>query len=137
MVPQAGEALLREHVFVHLQRPADKLGALIAMTGKLYALSLGLIAEDNADALSSHEALLPGSLLAKFVADKLAEALSLFKRQARAPDLAARMHLSSLPPKVPSPGNCIWALATAQSPWIGAFICVQIPWDPSWFAGAH
>jgi hypothetical protein len=51
------------------------------MAGKLYALALGLIAEDNADALSSHEALLPGSLLAKFVADKLGEALAVFKRQ--------------------------------------------------------
>ena len=91
-VPQAGEALLREHVFVHLQRPADKLGALLAMAGKLYALALGLVAEDNPDALSSHEALLPGSLLAKFVADKLAEALAAFKRQARAPLCAGRAH---------------------------------------------
>lgn len=68
-------------MFVHLPRPADKLAALLAMTGKLYALAAGLVAEDNADALSSHEALLPGQLLAKFAADKLAEALAVFRRQ--------------------------------------------------------
>ncbi len=68
-------------MFVHLPRPADKLAALLAMTGKVYALAAGLVAEDSADALSAHEALLPGQLLAKFTADKLAEALVVFRRQ--------------------------------------------------------
>ena len=81
MCLQAGEKLLREHVFVHAERPADKLNALIGMTGKLFALVAGLCGEDNADAMSHHEVLLPGALLAKFVSDKLAEALSIFRRQ--------------------------------------------------------
>lgn len=81
MCLQAGEKLLREHVFVHVERPADKLNALIGMTGKLFALVAGLCGEDNADAMSHHEVLLPGALLAKFVSDKLAEALSIFRRQ--------------------------------------------------------
>ena len=78
---QAGEVLLREHVFIHLERPIDKLNALIAMTGKLFALVADLCGEDNADALSHHEALLPGTLLSKFVSDKLAECLDAVKRQ--------------------------------------------------------
>ena len=80
---QAGEMLLREYVLIHLSQPADKLQALLSMTAKLFAIAAGLCAEDNADALSSHEALLPGSLLSKFMADKLAECLSIFKRQVR------------------------------------------------------
>ena len=81
---QAGEALLREHVFLHLSRPIDKLNALIAMTAKLFAMVAGLCAEDNADALSSHEVLLPGTLLSKFAGDKLADCLAAFKRQVMA-----------------------------------------------------
>ena len=82
---QAGEVLLREHVFIHVERPLDKLNALIAMTGKLFALVADLCGEDNADALSHHEVLLPGTLLSKFVSDKLAECLAIFKRQVRRP----------------------------------------------------
>ncbi|CAL8465768.1 g5304 [Coccomyxa elongata] len=78
---QAGEMLLREYVLIHLSQPADKLQALLSMTAKLFAVAAGLCTEDNADALSSHETLLPGSLLSKFMADKLAECLSIFKRQ--------------------------------------------------------
>ena len=79
---QAGEMLLREHVLIHLDHAADKLNALLAMTAKLFSLAAGLCADDNADALSHHEALLPGALLSKFMADKLAECLAVFKRQA-------------------------------------------------------
>lgn len=73
--------LLREHILIHVERPLDKLNALIAMTGKLFALVADLCGEDNADALSHHEVLLPGTLLSKFVSDKLAECLAIFKRQ--------------------------------------------------------
>lgn len=64
-----------------MERPLDKLNALIAMTGKLFSLVADLCGEDNADALSHHEVLLPGTLLSKFVSDKLAECLAIFKRQ--------------------------------------------------------
>lgn len=79
---QAGEMLLREHVMIHLAHAGDKLNALLSMTAKLFSLAAGLCTDDNADALSHHEALLPGALLSKFMADKLAECLALFKRQA-------------------------------------------------------
>ena len=54
--------------------------------GKLLALVAGLCGEDNADALSHHEVLLPGALLSKFVSDKLAECLANFKRQVSSPN---------------------------------------------------
>ena len=54
--------------------------------GKLLALVAGLCGEDNADALSHHEVLLPGALLSKFVSDKLAECLAIFKRQVSPPN---------------------------------------------------
>ena len=59
---QVGEALLAEYVFIHLDpaRPADKLNLLVAMLHKLYALVCGACAEDNPDALTHHEILLPG-----------------------------------------------------------------------------
>ena len=72
---------MREHIFIHAERPADKLGMLVAMLGKLLALVAGLCGEDNADALSHHEVLLPGALLSKFISDKLAECLAVFERQ--------------------------------------------------------
>ena len=72
---------MREHIFIHAERPADKLGMLMAMMGKLLALVAGLCGEDNADALSHHEVLLPGALLSKFISNKLAECLAVFERQ--------------------------------------------------------
>jgi DNA-directed RNA polymerase beta subunit len=81
---QAGEMLLREHIFIHLMHGHDKLATLLAMSAKLLALVGGLCCEDNADALSHHEVLLPGTLLSKFMSDKLAECLDIFKRQVRA-----------------------------------------------------
>lgn len=54
---------------------------LLAMTAKLFALVADMCGEDNADALSHHEVLLPGTLLSKFMSDKLSECLHTFKRQ--------------------------------------------------------
>ncbi|KAK9824626.1 hypothetical protein WJX72_011831 [[Myrmecia] bisecta] len=76
---QVGEYLLANYVFIHLEQPGDKLGLLIAMLHKLYALVSGLCCEDNPDALTHHEILLPGHLLQKFMKDKLEEALGIFK----------------------------------------------------------
>lgn len=78
-----GQQLLREFVFVHLSRPTEKLNLLLAMLQKLYALVAGVCAEDNPDALTHHEILLPGQLLCKFLQDKLAENLQLFKSHVR------------------------------------------------------
>lgn len=74
---------MREHLFVHLEHPLDKLNLLLAMLHKLYALVGGQCSEDNPDALTHHEILLPGQLLCKFLQDKLQECLEIFKAQAR------------------------------------------------------
>ena len=59
---QAGMQLLREHVFIHLEHPADKLNLLLAMLNKLFALASGECCEDNPDALTHHEVCM-GTLL--------------------------------------------------------------------------
>ena len=38
---QIGEIVMRKFVFIHLERPADKLNLLVAMMQKLYALVSG------------------------------------------------------------------------------------------------
>lgn len=76
---QAGEHLLRHYVFIHLSKPADKLNLLVQMLHKLYALVNSNCCEDNSDALTHHEVLLPGHLLLKFVKEKLEDCLLLLK----------------------------------------------------------
>ena len=61
-----GEQLLRELIFVHLSRPADKFALLILMLRKLYALASGSCQGDNPDSLLHQEVLLPGHLLQQF-----------------------------------------------------------------------
>lgn len=53
------------------------------MLHKLYALVNGQCCEDNPDALTHHEILLPGHLLMKFAKDKLEECLLGFKEQVK------------------------------------------------------
>lgn len=53
------------------------------MLGKLYALVGGVCAEDNPDALTHHELLLPGHLLMKFLREKLEDCLGVFKDMIR------------------------------------------------------
>ena len=74
---------MREHLFVHLEHPLDKLNLLLAMIHKLYALVGGQCCDDNPDALTHHEIMLPGQLLCKFLQDKLQECLEMFRAQAR------------------------------------------------------
>jgi hypothetical protein len=69
-------------VFIHLDRPADKLGLLLQMLHKLYALVNQQCCEDNPDALTHHELLLPGHLLAKFAKEKLEDCLGAVKEAA-------------------------------------------------------
>ena len=80
---QVGQQLMREYIFLHLDQPLDKLNLLLAMLQKLYALAGGQCSEDNPDALTHHEVLLPGQLLCKFLQDKLQECLEIFKAQVR------------------------------------------------------
>jgi hypothetical protein len=53
------------YIFIHLDKPSDKLALLLQMLHKLYALVNQQCCEDNPDALTHHELLLPGHLLAK------------------------------------------------------------------------
>lgn len=55
LAAQIGEVVLRNFVFVHLERPADKLQLLLAMMHKLYAMITRQCCDDNPDALIHHE----------------------------------------------------------------------------------
>ena len=46
---------MRKFIFIHLERPADKLNLLVAMMHKLYAMVSGQCMDDNPDALIHHE----------------------------------------------------------------------------------
>ncbi len=72
---RAGELLLERFIFVHLSSPRDKFELLVVMLRKLYAFVAGTAAEDNADALTNQELLLPGHLYCMFLKEKLAELL--------------------------------------------------------------
>ncbi|MEW5309998.1 MAG: hypothetical protein WDW38_001834 [Sanguina aurantia] len=74
-----GLYLLDKFVFTHLSEPSDKLQMLLQMLHKLYALVNSACCEDNADALSHHEVLLPGHLLMKFLKEKLEDCMLGFK----------------------------------------------------------
>jgi DNA-directed RNA polymerase I subunit RPA2 len=78
---QIGEKVLKDFVFTHLQSPESKFELLVQMLLKLYALVNFQCCEDNADALSHHEILLPGQLLAKFFKERVEEGLSEFAQQ--------------------------------------------------------
>lgn len=77
---QVGEYLLRENLFIHLDKSADKLQLGIHMLLKLYALANGVCGEDNPDALTHHEVLLPGHLLLKFLREQLEVNLDIIKQ---------------------------------------------------------
>lgn len=74
-----GQKLLREYVFIHLEKPGDKLQLLLAMLNKLYALVNRQCHEDNPDALTHHEVLLPGHLMLKFVKECMQDFLEAMK----------------------------------------------------------
>ena len=68
---EVGEDLLRDNLFIHLNQDGDKLNLAVQMLLKLYALANRQCSDDNADALTHHELLLPGHLLLKFVKEQL------------------------------------------------------------------
>jgi len=77
----AGDFLLRNYLFIHLENGSDKLSVAYQMLLKLYALANGQCCEDNPDALTHHEVLLPGHLLLKFLREQLETCLDLFRQQ--------------------------------------------------------
>ncbi|EFN59491.1 hypothetical protein CHLNCDRAFT_138110, partial [Chlorella variabilis] len=92
---QVGEQLLRDLLFIHLDQPADKLQLTVQMLLKLYALADRQCGEDNPDALTHHEVLLPGHLLLKVLREQLETALEAFRQQVRR-DLDTRPEVVNL-----------------------------------------
>lgn len=82
--PQVGEKLLSKCCFVHLESGIDKFSLLLEMLHKLYALVNLQCCEDNPDALTHHEILLPGDLLQKKFVDRVEQILSEIGQQVRA-----------------------------------------------------
>ena len=71
----AGKLLILRYFFVHTDKFQEKLECLLHMMRKLFCFAEGKCSQDNADALSSHELLLPGHLLTMILKEKLDEAL--------------------------------------------------------------
>lgn len=80
---EVGVELVRDNLFVHLEEGLDKLNLAYQMVSKLYALVNGQCAEDNPDALTHQEALLPGHLLLKFMREQFEVCLESIKDQVR------------------------------------------------------
>ncbi|KAG1670388.1 hypothetical protein FOA52_000148 [Chlamydomonas sp. UWO 241] len=76
---EVGQELLRQYIFTHLDHAADKMQLLLHMLHKLFALVNSACCEDNPDACTHHELLLPGHLLVKFIKEKLEDCLGLVK----------------------------------------------------------
>lgn len=74
------EAVLKDYIFVHLEKKHEKFNLLIFMLQKLYALVDQTASPDNADALQYQEALLPGHLITVFLKDRLQDWLRKSKR---------------------------------------------------------
>ncbi|KAK9124857.1 hypothetical protein Scep_013703 [Stephania cephalantha] len=68
-----GASVLRNYIFVHLQKDDEKYNLLIFMLQKLFALVDHTAAPDNLDALQNQEVLLPGHLIAIYLKEKLQE----------------------------------------------------------------
>ena len=71
----AGEVIMHRYICVHLASSLDKFQCLLFMLRKLYSFVAGKCVEDNADAPSNQEILLPGHLYNIFLKEKLDEAL--------------------------------------------------------------
>lgn len=82
-VAQVGEKLLQEFCFVHLDSVEAKFHLLLHMLHKLYALVNLQCCEDDPDALTHHEILLPGHLMAKYFKEKVEESLNDFVEHVR------------------------------------------------------
>ena len=81
---QIGRRLLRDFVFIHLDSDDDKFALLLEMLHKLYALVNLQCCEDNPDALTFHEILLPGQLLLKLFREKCEDVLNDLAENVRA-----------------------------------------------------
>lgn len=78
---EVGSDLIRDNLFIHLDDGRDKLCLAYQMIAKLYALVNGQCVEDNPDALTHQEVLLPGHLLLKFMREQMETCLESLKNQ--------------------------------------------------------
>ncbi|RKP17185.1 beta and beta-prime subunits of DNA dependent RNA-polymerase [Rozella allomycis CSF55] len=76
---QVGEELLRDILFVHLNKNQDKLNLLCFMTKKLYSLVAGDITADNPDSPMNQEILLSGFLYLQYFKEKMNDYLRSLK----------------------------------------------------------
>ncbi|KAI0722471.1 beta and beta-prime subunits of DNA dependent RNA-polymerase [Earliella scabrosa] len=74
-----GVWLINKVVLVHLQNPRDKFRMLLFMLRKLYALVSKSCSVDNPDSPQHQEVLLPGTLYAMIIKERLEEALNSFR----------------------------------------------------------
>lgn len=68
-----GEELLRQFIFIHLDKNSEKVSLLVLMLQKLFQLVSGNCQGDNPDSMIHQELLLPGLLLQQLVKEKLSE----------------------------------------------------------------
>lgn len=80
---EVGSELIRDNLFIHLDEGRDKLCMAYQMVAKLYALVNAQCIEDNPDALTHQEVLLPGHLLLKFMREQMETCLESLKNQVR------------------------------------------------------
>ncbi|KAK3259971.1 DNA-directed RNA polymerase I subunit RPA2, partial [Cymbomonas tetramitiformis] len=130
-----GEQLLREYIFVHLDKARDKFNALIHMLRKLYSLAAGEACEDNPDSLMHQDILLPGHLMCLAFRERLLDDL-----------LACRENPPSLPeddllacrekPPFPTPRTTSSPAGRAPLPYPGATL-LRLPGNPLPYPGGR
>ncbi|KAL6562796.1 DNA-directed RNA polymerase I subunit RPA2 [Orobanche hederae] len=69
--PVVADAVLRDHIFVHLDDNIDKFNLLIFMLQKLFSFVDQTSVPDNSDSLQNQEVLLPGHLITIYLKEKL------------------------------------------------------------------
>lgn len=75
-----GDAVLKDYIFVHLDKNNDKFNLLIFMLQKLFSLMDQTSVLDNSDSLQNHEVLLPGHLITIYLKEKLEDWLQRTKK---------------------------------------------------------
>ncbi|KZT62758.1 DNA-directed RNA polymerase I polypeptide 2 [Calocera cornea HHB12733] len=73
---QVGSWLINKVILVHLSEPRDKFRMLLFMLRKLYSLVSGASCADNPDSPQNQEILLPGSLYAMAIKERLEDSLN-------------------------------------------------------------
>lgn len=76
---QAGEQLIKEHLFIQVDDFNDKFFFLIFLIEKLYAFAAGEIQPENLDALCCQDLLLPGQLYLNLIKERIDDTMEVFK----------------------------------------------------------